>query len=308
MATSIDITDAAYEGEVAGKMYAETILTGESVSKFKKYMNIKSSDKIGIINTNADPVQEADCVWNPNGSITVGEKAVSICDLKLNMEVCIKDFYASWLETSMARGNAGDEAIPMGDYIVAQILQRTKLQLEYLTWKGDVNSTNYSLCDGMLKKLEADSSVVDVTINAVTASTVIAELTKVYNAIPEQVQLQLNGANQLAVKFFCPANVITAYKLAQATVATGNGSYFVGDRPLDFLGYELVYAPGLPANHIVAANPENLWLLTDLESDFTDILLIDQRKLAGIPTVRVVAGMKFGVDFGVGAEIVLAQV
>jgi len=308
MATTVNITDAAYEGEVAGKMYAETILTGESVSKFKKYMNIKSSDKIGIINTNANPLQASDCVWNPNGSIVVGEKAVSVCDFKINMEPCIKDFYASWLETNMARGNAGDETIPMESYIVNQILQRTKLQLEYITWRGDTNSTNYDLCDGLLKKLEADATVVDQAINAVTASTVIAELTKVYNAIPEQVQLQLNGANQLAVKFFVPANVITAYKLAQATVATGNGSYFVGDRPLDFLGYELVYAPGLPANHIVAANPENLWLLTDLESDFTDIRAISQLAIAGIPTVRVVAGMKFGVDFGVGAEIVLAQV
>lgn len=308
MATEITITDATYNGEVGTKMYAETILTGESVSKFKKYMNIKSSDKIGIMNTNADPLQEADCLWNPNGSITLGEKDVTVCTFKLNLEPCIKDFYSSWMEVNMARGNADESTLPMEQVIVEQILARTKLQLEYLTWRGDTNSTNYALCDGLLKKLEADATVVDVSINAVTASTVIAELTKVYNAIPEQVQLQLNGANQLAVKFFCPANVITAYKLAQATVATGNGSYFVGDKPLDFLGYELVYAPGLPANHIVAANPENLWLLTDLESDMTDIRIIDQMSKQGIPTVRMVAGFKFGVDFGVGAEIVLAQI
>lgn len=308
MATVV-VNNTTWEPEVAGKMYSETILGGKSRQNFRKILNIKSEAKVAIINTNAEPLQEADCEFSPNGTITLGEKKPTVCDFKINMEVCVKDFYSTWLEANLAAGNADGESIPMESLILDEILKRASLQLEYLTWRGDTGASSNNLCDGMIKKLEADSDVLDQTIDAITASNVIAELTKIYNKAAtsaEQVLFQLNGAEQLAMKFYVPANVIAAYKVAQATVATQTGAYFLDDKALNFLGHEMIYAPGLPSNTIVFANPENLWLITDLESDIESLEVIPQKNV-GKPTVIIVGGFKFGVDFGVGAEIVLAQ-
>jgi hypothetical protein len=55
---------------------------------------------------------------------------------------------------------------------------------------------------------------------------------------------------------------------------------------------------------MVAAESTNLLLLTDLVSDFNDVLVLPQRSVTGSPVVRMVADFKFGVDFVYGAEIV----
>jgi len=91
---------------------------------------------------------------------------------------------------------------------------------------------------------------------------------------------------------------------AQATVATANGTYFVGTKELDFLGIPVVIAPGLPDNVIVAAEKTNLWFGTDLVSDFDDVMVIPQMNITGAPTVRFVARFQFGVQYGVSEEIV----
>ena len=55
---------------------------------------------------------------------------------------------------------------------------------------------------------------------------------------------------------------------------------------------------------MVAANPANIWIGTDLESDWANVLVIDTLETIGEAAVRLAARWKFGVQVGVPAEIV----
>jgi len=66
----------------------------------------------------------------------------------------------------------------------------------------------------------------------------------------------------------------------------------------------LLLAPGLPAERIVAADSQNLTLVTDLLSDEEQLSIIPQFDKTGVRTVRIVGNFKFGVNYLVSEEVV----
>ena len=77
---------------------------------------------------------------------------------------------------------------------------------------------------------------------------------------------------------------------------------------MNFLGYEVIECPGMADNTVVVASQKNLLLLTDLMGDIEDesnILLLPQLHVSGVPSLRIRAGFKFAVDYKIGSEIVM---
>jgi hypothetical protein len=56
---------------------------------------------------------------------------------------------------------------------------------------------------------------------------------------------------------------------------------------------------------MAAAELTNLFLVTDLVSDFDDIKLLPQGDVTGDDTIRVKGRVKFAVSYAYGAEVVL---
>jgi hypothetical protein len=79
----------------------------------------------------------------------------------------------------------------------------------------------------------------------------------------------------------------------------------VGDKQLDYLGYRLIPTSGLTAKQMIAANTDKVFFLTDLTSDWDDIIIIPQRNISGARTERFATSLKFGVNYLYGNEIVL---
>jgi hypothetical protein len=75
--------------------------------------------------------------------------------------------------------------------------------------------------------------------------------------------------------------------------------------PLLFESVEVVHAPGLAANKMVAAQVSNLYWGTDLQSDATTFKVIDMRDTTGANEIRIAANFSSGVQHGVGADVVL---
>jgi hypothetical protein len=157
----------------------------------------------------------------------------------------------------------------------------------------------YSLCDGLIKQLQADGDVVDVsaTASAITSTNVVGELNRLLDSVLADVRSQAN------FKIFVSQEIAFAYKQAQAS--TTGGLFLVGDKELNYLGFRLIPTSALTAKQMVAFNSEKVFFLTDLVSDWDDIIIIPQRNISGARTERFATSLKFGVNYLYGNEITL---
>lgn len=292
------VDNTTYCGENAVEFYSAALLTGDTKSMIKLIPDVKSVVKIPRLELTGI-LQESDCVFSDGGTSTLSQKTLTVCPIKVNLEFCTRDFEVNFLSEQLRPGSL-EAQIPKSfqDYIMMKIAENISTELEYMLWQGDTAASPASICDGFLKKFLADAAVIDVTGTTLSAANIIAEIGKVYAAIPATI------INRGRVKIFLSVAASKFYK--QALVASNPAliSWNNGDFKLSYVDVDLVVAPGLPTNVMVAAEPENLWYGTDLMSDIEDILVIPQRDKSGAPTVRIVAEFKFGVEYGIGTEVV----
>jgi hypothetical protein len=113
------------------------------------------------------------------------------------------------------------------------------------------------------------SAATSGTVVFFNQSNAIGILSYVVNNTPEQTLLNPD------MKIWVPTALARAYAFAQAAVANGAGSYYIGEKELDFLGYKLVPVYNLPQNTIVVAPSSNIFLGFDDSGDETYIRVTD---------------------------------
>ena len=131
----------------------------------------------------------------------------------------------------------------------------------------------------------------------INETNVIAVLSTIYSLIPDALRLKED------LKVYIPMHVQRAYSLAQAKAANGAGSYFIGEKVMDFLGQVLTVMPYWKANSILVARVSNLKLGVDLEGDGSTVRTTDLRDATGDDLVRIKVAMKSDVNYMLGNEI-----
>lgn len=293
--------NTTYAGKDTLGFYSTALLTGDSKSKVRLVPNVKSKVKLASLDLSGI-LQASDCSWSDSGTAALSQKTLEVCPIKINLEFCEHDFETNYLSEQLRAGsNIGQIPASFQDYILAQVAVNVSADLEKLFWQGDTGASPADLCDGLLVQLEADSTVLTVGVvsGGLTADNIIEEIGKVYDAIP----CTISESGKVVIFVGCDA--IKLYRIALASANSLFTSFNAGNLDLNYLGIPLVPANGLPADTMVACDPNNLWYGTDLMSDPEDIMLISMKSTTGVPTVRFVAEFKFGTNFGVGPEIVV---
>jgi len=290
---------ATFSGKYAQDFYSTALLGATTISNIEVIPNIKNTFNLASLDVTG-LLQSDDCSYSSVGTTTLATRALTVCGVKVNYTFCVKDLEAGYLAEQLRPG-ASSNTLPatFQDYIVGQMGKYIASEVEQIVWQGDTTASPASVCDGFIKAMQADGNVIDQAATPLSASNIVAEITKVYNLIPNTIKT--SGK----VRIFVSPAAASFYKLACANVATGNGAYYIGDRPLDFLGIPLVVANGLSANQMVACETTNLVFGTDLLDDTQTINLIDMALTTGEPNIRFVGHFKMGVQYRVGSEIVL---
>lgn len=292
------INNQTYTGKQAQDFYSAAFLSAETIKNIAIIPNIKNSLKLNKV-TVAGLVQADNCSFSDGGTTTLATNTLTVCNAKINMEWCTNDFEAMWMSEGLKAGSNNNE-VPSDfqTYVLNQVGLYTGQYLEQKIWTGNTSTSPADICNGFYVNLAADGTVVTQTAATLSASNIIAELIKVYDKIPATV------INSPKMRIFMGVAAAKFYKQAQAAVATGSGTYYIGDKAMDFLGIPVVICPGMSANHMVAAEYDNLVMGTDLLGDIGDVQIIDRSLTEGTPNVRFVGRFKFGVQHRVGAEIV----
>lgn len=223
-----------------------------------------------------------DCSWTPTKRFTFDSKLMSVRNYKINEEQCLQDLDSLYSEMVFNSIGANKDKWPavgepesLESAIMFHLQNSLSNDIERIIWGGEGNEVA-GIHDGIVDKLAASADSIKVE-NAVTidASNVLAEIARVYDAIPDNVLYEGEfDPEKAAVKIFISLDI---YRYLMHALSTTPTEYLVtlpaftkeGNK-IFYLGIELVTV-GLPANTMVAASKDNLVFLTDLLSDTVEI-------------------------------------
>ncbi len=304
MATSITTT---YAGEFAGKYISAALLSADTIEGggITVKPNVKFKEVMKTLSTNA-LVKDAACDFADQSTVTLAERVLQPEEFQVNLELCKKDFHNDWEAIQM--GYSAFDSLPpsFADFLIGHIAAKVAQKTEENIWQGA--TANAGEFNGFEALLAADATVVDVTGTTVSAANVITELGKVVDAISTAVY----GKEDLYI--YVASNVARAYIRALggfgasglgANGVNNEGTTWFNGGDLAFDGVKLFVCSGLSDNTMVAAQKGNLFFGTGLLADHNEVKLIDMADLDGSQNVRVVMRFTAGVQYGIGADIVL---
>ena len=308
------LTDYAKENEAL--LVTSSVLGSKTASLIKSQGNVlvgvKSSEKIGIMDTDAFFQDDSDCGFNASGTTTFTQRSVTVGKIKVQEALCPKGLESKYLQKALSAGSTYDSIAFAADY-TSKKASRIAAQLETAIWTGDSASANGNLnkFDGFVKLVAAASaSVVHANTTTyygtalqasagITSGVVIAVLDAVYKAIPAQI------IDKDDVAIFVGNDVFRTY-----TIALKNANLFAytfdgaatGELTLPGTTIKVIAVQGLNGtSKIYAGRISNLFIGTDLINEEEQFeLLADPYAM----NIKFMAAFKFGVQFAFPDEMV----
>ena len=307
MADSLTINSSSYAGELALPYINAAILSGDTLAK--GYVTLKEGVKYKAVlkklSNAASLVQAAGCNFNEQGTLNLDESVLTVTDLMTNLELCKKDFARDWEAAATGRGFIND-VVPanFSDFLIGYAAAKVGETIEYTIWQGNTASGSYQSFDGFEKKINATGGTwanFTWTAGAMAVGTVIANLNQVINNLPDA----LIGSTETKLYM----NRTTAQFYRQAITALGYMQmYQAGDEfNLQFNGYDIYVCPGMSNGTVIAAQPSNLFVGVDANSDFAEVRVVDMSLTDASDNVRMAMRFRTGVQVGVYQDVVFGS-
>jgi hypothetical protein len=300
---AITIT-STYAGELALPYIHAALLSGDTLAK--GYVTLKEGVKYKAVLkklSSANLVQAFSCDFADPTDLTLNEAVLTVTDLKVNLEVCKSEFAKDWEAAQTGRGFAND-VVPANfqDFLIGYAAANVAQNIELTIWQGDTAGT-YTSFDGFEKKLKAGlSGSADQTWGAtMTASTIIANLTALTAALPAAL------IGSPSVKIYM--NRYTAQLYRQAIAALGYAFEYNAFKEfnMQFDGYDIYVCPGMSNGTVVVAEPTNLFVGVDANSDFAEVKVVDMSLTDASDLVRMAMKFRVGVQVGFLTDCVIGH-
>jgi len=270
-------------------------------SKGNVMVGVKSTEKINIMDTDANFQDGSVCGFNASGSTTFTQRTVTPGKIKVNEALCVKTLESTYLQKALPTGSMYD-SIPFEQEYSDKKAKTIAAQLETASWQGDTASASMNLnkFDGFIKLIGAATGVVAANtttyfpsgaITSLTAGNIVSVFDGVYSAIPAKVV----AADDMTI--FCGQDTFRLY-----TIALKNANSFSyqidvkadGEFILPGTSIKVIAVAGLNGtNKIYALRLSNMFLGTDLLNEEEKFEIFYAREA---DQVRFVAEFKFGVN------------
>lgn len=305
MASDLNLITNSYAGEFALPYVSAAVLSADTVAKnyVTIHQNVKDKAVIGKIDI-TDILQADSCDFTPGvSSVDADEAVLTVSDMKVNIALCKSEHAKMWQSQTMGAG-AINEVLPptFTEYFMALISGKSSEAIEQTMWKGNFNGNvggalTWTRFDGFLKKIADAKGAADYNISAaLTVSNIMTEVDAVLATLPSALVGDPN------VKCYMSRRTYQIYK--QKLMTAYNVLVPSGDANLaSVYGYEIYVCPGFPENVIMFANPANLHFGTDLLTDYSEVVLIDQKLVTGSDYVNVAMKLRAGTAVGYANEI-----
>jgi hypothetical protein len=307
---------STYAGEAASGYIAAALLSAKTLDN--KLVTIMPNVKYKAVIQKLDVdniVSNASCDFVTTGSVALTERILEPKELQVNLQLCKQEFVDSW--EALQLGYSAFDEIPrnFNDYLISYVGGKVAEATEKSIWQGTAatngqfggfqNALSSSIAGGgagAVLPARVTGGASALISGSVTSANVLDKLNSVVNTIPDAVY----GKEDLLL--YVSTDVAKAYQQALAGGAQGangwNNQMNVGEKPFNFNGIEIVWAPGLSASKIVAAQKSNLFFGTGLLSDHNEVRVLDMANIDGSQNYRIIMRYTAGTQFGIGQDIV----
>jgi len=311
LATTVTVT-STYAGEFAGEYIAAALLSASTIDDggLTVKANISYKEVIKKLATGA-LVTAAGCDFTPTSTVTLTERIIEPKELQVNLQLCKKSFVDDWESQSMGYGLGQTLPPKFSDFMIAHVAAEVAQNTELCIWQGNVAASSNNSFDGFEKIILAAASSIPaaqkITKTTLTASNIIAELSKVVDAIPGS----LYGKEDLfiyigskAAKFYVQALGGFAAAGLGANGVNNMGTQWWNNGSLSVNGVKIFVCPGMSDNKMYAAQRSNLYFGTGLLNDTNQVKVLDMADLDGSDNVRMIMRFTSGVQFGIAEDLV----
>jgi len=240
---------------------------------------------------------------------------LQVTDLMTNIEVCKDQFAQDWEAMQTGRGFIND-VIPanFADFLLTYLAAKISEQIEFNLWQGNFSgsiagASGYSSFDGLMKKLQ-DAYTTSPSYNIASALTpagaggttaIMTAIDATVAAIPAAI---IGSPN---TKCYMSRKTFQVYMQACMAAGTGGPTLPSGDAILkQVYGYEIYVCPGFPNDCLLFAQPENLFVGTDLVSDQNEVKVVDMSLTDASDNVRMAMRYRFGTQVGFAGDVAVA--
>jgi hypothetical protein len=305
-------TLANYTKENENLLVVSSVLGSKTADLIKSKGNVlvevKSSEKIAVMDTDAFFLDGSSCGFTASGTTSFTQRQLTVGKIKVNEALCPIDLERTYLQKALPAGSQYD-SLAFADAYSNRKAEKISSQLETGIWQADTASANGNLnkFDGFIKLIAAANTVVDANTTtyiatqatAITAANVVAVFDAVYKAIPAQVVAKDD------MTIFCGQDTFRTYTIALKNANMFNYS-FDGKADSEFVlpgtSIKVVAVAGLNGtNKIYALRLSNMFLGTDLLDEETKFSI---KYAEEADQIRFVAKFKMGVQFAFPEEIV----
>ena len=280
----------------AKEWFSKALLENGSRFNFRTIPNVKDSTKVGSLEFGT-VLQAFDCDFDNTGAV-LSAKTMSVCQLKVNTEICQTELEGSFISEWMRQGSNIAEFTPAAflTHVTDRLGAKVSDELEIATWQG-ISTICTGLQESFSGSYSSNTVLVQLSGVSITSANVVAEITKVYNAIPTKLKNRKKDS-----VLYVSSNVADAYRLAVASQS--NETYLLQDVALSFLGVKIFTAEGMSDNTMALSLRDNFVFLTDLLGDPENFTIIPMLNTTGEYKIRIVTALKAGFNYTNGKEIV----
>ncbi len=313
LATTTSIT-TTYAGEFAGEYIAAALLSASTIDDggVTVKANIAYKEVIKKLATGS-LVTAAGCDFTPNSSVTLTERIIEPVELQVNLQLCKYDFVNDWEAQQMGYGLGQSLPPKFSDFMIAHVAAEVAQNTEFCIWQGDTTAGSNNSFDGFEKLIAAAASAGDipaaqqVTGTTLDAANIVAELSKVVDAIPSA----LYGKEDLflyigskAAKLYVQALGGFGASGLGANGVNNMGTQWWNNGSLTVNGVKIFVCPGMSDNKMYAAQRSNLYFGTGLLNSTNEVKTLDMADLDGSNNVRMVMRFTSAVQFGIAEDLV----
>jgi len=189
MAYNVDAL-AEYINEQNFPILRKAIMGSKTVDLFAKQTGIKHSEALNYMDV--DAVFQSNAAGEPINSIgntSFTQRFITVAPIAIRQDYDPRDLNEKYLQSQLKAGSS-DDALPFEKEIVDILTDKINAQIEVAVWQGNValtGNTNLNKFDGFIKVIDSEAEVVKVTGTTLTSANVVAQIDKLYEAIPVEV-------------------------------------------------------------------------------------------------------------------------
>tara|TARA_R100001369_G_scaffold88379_1_gene124875 strand:+ start:284 stop:1267 length:984 start_codon:yes stop_codon:yes gene_type:complete len=316
LATVTNIS-TTYSGEFAGTYIAAALLSASTIDDggLTVKANIGFKEVLKKLAT-GNLVSPASCDFAPNSSVTLTERIIQPAELMVNLQLCKYDFVNDWESQSMGFGLGQTLPPKFADFMIAHVAAEVAQNTEFCIWRGDTTAASNNSFDGFEKLIATAAAAGDIPAaqqvaavggGGLSAANIIAELSKVVDAVPsalygkEDLFLYIGSA---AAKFYVQALGGFAAAGLGANGVENMGTQWWNNGSLTVNGVKIFVCPGMSPNKMYAAQRSNLYFGTGLLNSTQEVKVLDMADLDGSNNVRMIMRFTSAVQFGLAEDIV----